>query len=107
MALGQPEFATADRMLDAVHHLGAYELQRVVPWLATRSVPGDPKVTIGQENPDEWLQDWSVVVANFRDRQGSVGTIAVLGPTRMRYRRTIPRVRYLGGLMTVLLEQAS
>ena len=100
--LAQPEFASVDRMLDAVHHLGAYEVQRMLP-SAVELESGATRVMIGRENGDSWMQDWSVVVSTYGGRDGAVGTVAVLGPTRMPYASTIPRVRYLASLMSELL----
>jgi heat-inducible transcriptional repressor len=104
--LEQPEFASADRMLEAVRHLQAYELLRSLPRPNDTDV-GSTRVMIGSENSDDWMQDWSVVTSTFGDYTGPVGTIAVLGPTRMRYGYTIPRVRYVASLMTTLLQGLS
>ncbi len=102
-ALEQPEFASVDRMLEAVRHLQAYELTQSLPALHELRV-GTTRVMIGSENPDDWMHDWSVVVSTFGDVDAPVGTIAVLGPTRMRYGYTIPRVRYVAGLINTLLH---
>jgi heat-inducible transcriptional repressor len=102
-ALEQPEFASADRMLDAVRHLQAYELLRSLPAPGELN-PGGTRVMIGRENSDDWMQDWSVVSSAFGDYAGPVGTIAVLGPTRMRYGYTIPRVRFVASLISTLLQ---
>lgn len=101
--LEQPEFASADRMLAAVRHLQAYELLRSLP-APDEIEQGDTRVMIGSENSDNWMQDWSVVTSAFGGSGGPVGTIAVLGPTRMRYGYTIPRVRYVASLISALLE---
>lgn len=103
-ALAQPEFASPDRMLDAVAHLESYQMQQLLPHLAPRR-DGEMRVMIGPENPEQWLHDWSIVVSTFGDASGAAGTIAVLGPMRMRYGRTIPRVRYVSTLMSHLLEE--
>ena len=104
-ALEQPEFASADRMLEAVRHLQAYELLRSLPSpeeLGSSAI----RVMIGSENSDDWMQDWSLVTSAFGDDQGPVGTIAVLGPTRMRYGHTIPRVRFVTSVVSTLLQRA-
>ena len=101
--LEQPEFSSPDRMLEAVRHLAAYELYRVL--LATEIEPGGTRVMIGSENADAWMREWSVVVSAYGDREGPSGTLAVLGPTRMHYARTIPRVRYLATLMSDLINE--
>jgi heat-inducible transcriptional repressor len=104
--LEQPEFASVDRMLEAVRHLQAYELLRALPAPEDLDA-GATRVMIGSENSDDWMQDWSVVTSAFGDYGGPVGTIAVLGPTRMRYSYTIPRVRYVASLMSALLQGVS
>ena len=102
-ALEQPEFSSTERMLDAVQHLEAYHLRRA---LRPADQPGaGARVVIGEENQPEWLHDWAVVVCTFGAPRGAVGSVAVLGPTRMRYGHTIPRVRYLADLMTDLLQE--
>lgn len=105
-ALEQPEFASSQRMLEAVRHLDAYELGRVIPPPA-QIEDGSANVMIGGENPSEWMQDWSLIAASFGDADGMRGTIAVLGPTRMRYGETIPRVRYVASLVGSLLKGLS
>ena len=58
---------------------------------------------LGVRQGVDWLHDWSVVVSTFGDPGAPAGTIAVIGPTRMRYGHTIPRVRYVASLMDALM----
>jgi len=102
-ALEQPEFASSQRMLEAVRHLDAYELAQVLPQPA-QIEDGSANVMIGGENQSDWMQEWSLIAASFGDADGMRGTIAVLGPTRMRYGETIPRVRYVASLVGSLLK---
>lgn len=104
--LEQPEFSSVDRMLEAVRHLQAYELTHALP-PAGDLTHGATRVTIGSENADGWMHDWSVVVSAFGDQGMPAGTIAVIGPTRMRYGHTIPRVRYVAALMDALMHGAA
>ena len=46
-----------------------------------------------------------MVISAFGEPGGAVGSVAVLGPTRMHYGHTIPRVRYFARLMTELLHE--
>ncbi len=101
--LEQPEFSTADRMLDAVQHLEAYELRGALR--TPRSADPGARVLIGDENERNWLHDWTMVISAFGEPGGAVGSVAVLGPTRMHYGHTIPRVRYFARLMTELLHE--
>jgi heat-inducible transcriptional repressor len=100
--LGQPEFQSPDRMLEAVQHLEAYELRRALP--STRDVAvGHLRVVIGGENRSPWMREWSVIVASY-GAGGASGMLAVVGPTRMQYARTVPRVRYFATLMSEVLH---
>ena len=101
--LEQPEFSTADRMLDAVQHLEAYELRGALR--TPQSADPGARVLIGDENERNWLHDWTMVISAFGEPGGAVGSVAVLGPTRMHYGHTIPRVRYFARLMTELLHE--
>ncbi|PKN82748.1 MAG: heat-inducible transcription repressor HrcA [Chloroflexi bacterium HGW-Chloroflexi-9] len=102
MALRQPEFSDVDRMLEAVTQLQAYRLRGLLESTVDDHM-GSTRVIIGQENPDTGLQDWSVVVSRYGDTDAA-GVVAVIGPTRMAYQRTIPRVRYIASLMGQILR---
>jgi heat-inducible transcriptional repressor len=51
------------------------------------------------------MRDCSVVLARYGVEGGPSGVVAVLGPTRMRYARTIPTVRYLASLLGDMIAQ--
>jgi len=102
--LRQPEYeGDSDRLLDTLEAVETSRLQRAIPARALGN--DDVAIVIGDENPDEWLQEWTLVVSAFDGPEGATGTIAVLGPTRMRYGRTIPRVRYFSSLISDLLQE--
>ncbi len=112
LVLSQPEFADADRMLDAVEYLDAYRVRGLIETTAGVGV-GATRVLIGQElgelamgGPTDGPMDgWSVIVSGYGEIQGAAGHVAVLGPMRMDYRRTVPRVRYVAELMGQLLHE--
>jgi len=100
----QPEFRDA-RRLEAV--LSVLE-ERSALYKLFSSVYLGPNVTviIGAENPIEEMRDCSFVGARYKIAGRSAGTIGVLGPTRMDYRRAVAAVdfmaRNLGDLLTAL-----
>jgi transposase len=51
----------------------------------------------------EAMRECSLVVARYGVEGGPSGVVAVLGPTRMHYARTIPKVRYLAQLLGDLI----
>lgn len=57
------------------------------------------KVLIGDEGKWETLRDCSVVLARYGDAGVVIGTLGVLGPMPMPYRRTISTVRLVADLL--------
>jgi heat-inducible transcriptional repressor len=101
--LSQPEFARSERMLDIIDILEQRTLSTAIP---IRQLGEDGiSVVIGGENTNESLRECSVVVARYGTEGGPSGVVAVLGPTRMRYSRTIPTVRYLAALLGEMMHQ--
>lgn len=101
----QPEFKDASR-LEAVlsvleQHSALYKL--------FSSVYLGPEVTviIGSENPLSEMQDCSFVGARYRIGGRVAGTIGVLGPTRMDYRRAVSAVEFMARNLGELLTQLS
>ena len=52
-------------------------------------------VTIGDENQEEELHDYSLITATYSVDGQTVGKIGVIGPTRMRYGEITSIVKYL------------
>lgn len=103
--LSQPEFARSERILDLIDVLEQRTLSNAIP---IRQVSADGiSVVIGSENSHEAMRDCSIVVARYGTEGGASGVVAVLGPTRMRYARTIPAVRYLATVLGELMAQLS
>jgi heat-inducible transcriptional repressor len=64
------------------------EKQRLVQLLSEYIDGPGLTVVIGAEHPDPDLRSFSLVASTYEDGAG-IGTIGVIGPTRMRYSRTI------------------
>jgi heat-inducible transcriptional repressor len=108
--LSQPEFANSERALGLLELLDERNVSRMLPLrsLAREGVT----VIIGADNPrlagaGETMRACSVVVGAYGAPGVASGALAVLGPTRMRYSRTVSTVRYLAGVMSELLEEYS
>jgi heat-inducible transcriptional repressor len=101
--LSQPEFSRSERLLDIIDILEQRTLSSAIP---IRQLGEDGvSVVIGEENTHESLRECSVVVARYGTPGGPSGVVAVLGPTRMRYSRTIPTVRYLAAVLGEMMQQ--
>ncbi|HLQ71434.1 MAG TPA: heat-inducible transcriptional repressor HrcA [Bacillota bacterium] len=58
------------------------------------------RVLIGEENEVDEIKDFSLITASYRLGEDQLGTIALLGPTRMEYRRVINLLHALSSEMT-------
>ena len=67
------------------------EKNRLAKWISEKTQSSGVSVSIGRENKLESLRDCSVVSAKYT-AGNSEGTIALVGPTRMRYARALPLV---------------
>ena len=53
-------------------------------------------VTIGKENKIDDLEDVSVVSTKLKIDEGHVGSVCLIGPTRMDYNQVIEALEFLG-----------
>jgi heat-inducible transcriptional repressor len=101
--LETPEFATVEQMRSLFK---AFEDKYKLLKLLDRSVAAQGiKVFIGSENPFFEMQGCSMVVGNYQAGANVVGTLGVIGPTRMQYRQVIQVVDYTSKLLTKLLGE--
>lgn len=92
--LRQPEFAEAQR-IQAIVHLLEEEQAQLWPLLFSQPTapPSNVRVWIGSENPIEPMQGCALVVSNYTKQDKSLGTVGVLGPTRMVYENAVAVVQ--------------
>ncbi len=99
--LQKPEFATSDKMLTMLEVLEQKNLTRLLPFA---SMPADGiTVRIGAENEEDAMREYSVVISPYGMPGGTMGAMAVVGPTRMHYPETISTVKFIAGLMSEML----
>ena len=101
--VSQPEFIEPNALRDLINFL---EDQQTVIHLLEYKV-GEPdretctaRVSIGTENLADEASDYSIVTSSYRIGE-TLGTIGVIGPTRMPYERVVVLVE----TMATLLEQ--
>jgi len=98
-----PEFASVEKMRAL---LKAFEDKYLLLKLLDRSVAAQGiKVFIGSENPYFGMQGCSMVVGSYRSGKDIVGTLGVIGPTRMQYKQVIQVVDYTAKLVSRLLGE--
>jgi heat-inducible transcriptional repressor len=101
--LEQPEFNIGQRAQDLMQLVENRELGRsIVPeGMSSQGV----NVIIGNENREKAIQDYSVVISNYGLPEEAVGTIGVVGPTRMPYEQSIAVVSYLSSVVGALVAE--
>ncbi len=90
--LSQPEFRDMDRVKSL---LAFFEEKTLLGHLLGNIYPEGIEVRIGNENKLVEIKDCSLVVATYRIDEKTVGTIGVLGPTRMEYARVIAMLGHM------------
>lgn len=88
--LYQPEFNDITKLREFINTIENNEIFKLVETNAD-----GVSVKIGTENMVTSMQDCTVVSANYETEEGEKGTISVVGPTRMEYRKVIPLIRYI------------
>ncbi|HLW69652.1 MAG TPA: heat-inducible transcriptional repressor HrcA [Candidatus Binataceae bacterium] len=101
-ALEQPEFADRDKLREL---LRALEDKTALLDLLERTLrQSGAIVSIGAENVDARLAGFSVIAASYASGTTPLGSLAVLGPTRMDYERVIPLVTYTAKALSRVLD---
>jgi len=99
--LDQPEFAYSHQMLDLMELV---EHRNLLPNIIPKELESHKvQVIIGKENKFEAFHNCSVVISKYGVPDEAVGTVGVLGPTRMPYAHTISTVGYLSSLLSGLM----
>lgn len=91
--LSHPEYADINK---ARHFLQMLEDKDMVYRMLSRAAHMDISITIGQENEFEEMKDASIVTATYRVGEQTLGSIGVVGPTRMDYARVIALLGHMG-----------
>ncbi len=72
------------------------------------TVSDEVQVVIGSENSDEQLKDCAIITAPYRvGNDSAVGTLSVLGPTRIEYARMISVVSYMARTLEKIMLKES
>jgi heat-inducible transcriptional repressor len=61
-------------------------------------------ITIGEENGNPVLRNCSVIAGRYRLEDGQTGTLALVGPRRMRYSRMVPLIIQMGRMIESVLH---
>ena len=98
----QPEFHNVDKVKELLIMLEKDQLMKDI----LKAHLGDGlTVTIGQENEYSGIKDCSIVTATYHLDGELLGSMAVLGPTRMEYGRTMSLLNYMNSNLTEVIKR--
>jgi heat-inducible transcriptional repressor len=101
--LNQPEFEQTRQIMALM------ELAEQRDLLRTISPHGMPdhgvQVVIGKENEAEAIQSYSIVIGRYGLPGEAMGTVGIVGPTRMQYARNLSVVNYLAAVLSELISE--
>ncbi|MBZ4686782.1 MAG: heat-inducible transcriptional repressor [Clostridia bacterium] len=100
--LNQPEFRDVEKIKSI---LGILEEKDILRKLMQYNDKMDGiTVKIGEENPFEEVRNCSLITATYHMNGEVVGSIGILGPTRMKYSKTIALVEYITQVLSNTLS---
>lgn len=97
--LSQPEFNDIDKVRSFFALMDKED--DIVKLL--KDTPKGIEVTIGNENEIDAIKDFSLITSTYHFGDEHMGTIALLGPTRMEYEKVISLLKSLSNEMTSTL----
>lgn len=90
-----PEFQSLDIAKNFVNILSADKTKKMIDILNSGENEDEINVYIGDENIDEALKDFSIITFKHKEKGKDLGTIAIIGPTRMDYSKVISAMKYI------------
>lgn len=100
--LNFPEYRDLDK---AKAFLNIMEEPELIYDIIKDLAEGGVTVTIGSENPHPDMKDSSIVTATYHIGDRVIGTIGLIGPTRMEYARVFSIMDYMGKCLSQYLTQ--
>lgn len=97
----QPEFKSVEKVQDILNLL---EQRDMLESMLLSSSDHPIAVHIGTENSVKSLSDLSIIRAQFSSNGRIIGSVAVLGPTRMQYSKVIGMMRFMQQRLDALLK---
>lgn len=107
--LSKRDFADMERLRELLRTIE--EKSRLVQILTeclvhNASVKGNVQIVIGSENVNASLQNCTLITAPYQVGNGeTMGTLSVLGPTRIEYARMISIVSYVAQVLEKMISQ--
>ena len=85
--------------------LNIIETQDALKEMLKNGYDGNINVYIGQENAFEDLKDFTIITYKQKINDKEIGTIGLIGPKRMDYKKVIPVIKYVGDAIQEKIKQ--
>lgn len=85
--------------------LNIIETQDSLKELIKNGYDGNINVYIGQENVFEDFKDFTIITYKQKINDKELGTIGLIGPKRMDYKKVIPVIKYVGDVLQEKIKQ--
>jgi heat-inducible transcriptional repressor len=100
--LDAPEFADREKIRALLDSLS--EKESLLRLLERAEESPGIRIFIGAESELKGSEDVALIVATYTGAGSVLGTLGVIGPTRMDYARVVPYVEYTAGLLARIVE---
>ncbi len=100
--LALPELKKSDTLKK---FLNVIETKDALKELVKTGYDGNINVYIGQETSFDDLKDFTIITYKQKINDKEVGTIGIIGPKRMNYKKVIPTIKYIGDMLQKKLEK--
>ncbi|HWL87444.1 MAG TPA: heat-inducible transcriptional repressor HrcA [Polyangiaceae bacterium] len=101
----RPEFSDAEGLKQLVNAFD--DRERLVRLLDATMAAKGPTVMVGREAGELGGGQLAIVRAPFHDHGRTVGTVGIIGPTRMDYPKVVPLVEATATAMTEYMDRSS
>ncbi|MGI6686253.1 MAG: heat-inducible transcriptional repressor HrcA [Bacillota bacterium] len=98
----QPEFRDVEKLKTL---LSSLEEDQVVKSLLKKDGREGTEISIGGENSFQGINQCSVITTDYKINGKTVGSIGILGPTRMNYSKAVTLVEYVTDQLSWILEK--
>ncbi|MDD9147601.1 MULTISPECIES: heat-inducible transcriptional repressor HrcA [unclassified Sporolactobacillus] len=99
--LAQPEFQNVDRIISLFNVFEGKEIVRELMSMPSEGL----QIRIGGENKLVGIKDCSLITTTYSAGGEHLGTVAVIGPTRMAYPRVVTLIDVLSKILTKSLSE--
>ncbi len=102
--LNYPEYNDIEK---ARSFLAVLEEKELLYQMLTRATNCEVSISIGSENEYEEIKDCSIVTATYRIGNRTLGSIGVIGPTRMKYASVVSVLDFMRKSLSEILTNIS